>query len=102
MWSAFNRMTEQKARNAAVGRYAAGRGLWLCRLEDGSAHWEMRLFVQGTQRDLQLGAYPMLSVKDAYSEAAKWRGLARRGIDPAAEQEAFRNAAARNLDQFYC
>lgn len=95
-------MTEQQAQGAAVGRHAAGRGLWLCRLEDGAAHWEMRLSVRGVRRDLRLGAYPDLSVKAARSEAAKWRGLARRGIDPAAEQEAFRNAAARNLDQFYC
>mgnify|MGYP001804211871 FL=1 len=62
----------------------------------------MCLTVRGERRELRIGTYPEMTVKAARAEATKWRGLARRGLDPSAEQEAFRNAAARNLDQFYC
>lgn len=82
-------------------RHAAGRGLWLCKHSDGSAHWEVCLTINGQRSDVRLGEYPPLSVRQAYAEGAKWRGLARRGLDPAAEQEAIRDAAARNLHQFY-
>lgn len=95
-------MTKAEANSAPVGRHSFGKGLWLCRSEDGVAAWEMCLCVQGEQRNLQLGTYPALSIKAARTEAKKWRGLARRGLNPATQQEAFRDAAARNLHQFYC
>ena len=49
-----------------------------------------------------VGIYPDVSLRQARKQAAVLQGLARRGIDPAAEQESHRNAAARNLHQFYC
>ena len=102
MFNVFNRLTEAKAKTSAPGRHAAGNGLWLCRSDQDKAVWEMRLTVMGSPRNLQIGTYPEMSVKAARTEAKKWRGLSRRGLDPAAQQEAFRDAAARNLDQFYC
>lgn len=97
----FKRLTELSAQDAAVGRHAAGRGLWLVRSSDGTAVWEICLTVRGQPVDLELGTYPELSVREARVEAAKLRGLARSGFDPSTEQEAFRDAAARNLDGFY-
>lgn len=54
------------------------------------------------QRDIELGPYPDVSLREARKQAAHWVVIARSGLDPAVEQEAHRNAAARNLDQFYC
>lgn len=102
MWYLFSRLTASRARVAGPGRYRAARGLWLCKAEDGSAVWELCLNVRGVRLDKQIGAYPELTVKAARKEAAGWPGLARSGLDPSAEQERVRNAAARNLDQFYC
>ncbi len=102
MMSLFNRLTEAQAKSAPAGRHAAGNGLWLCRAGDGTAVWQLSVAVLGEGRDLQIGTYPALSVRAARREAAKWRGLARSGLDPAVQQEAFRDAAARNLHQFYC
>ncbi|MGC1495353.1 MAG: Arm DNA-binding domain-containing protein [Sulfitobacter sp.] len=98
----FHKLTDAKAKKAPAGRHSAGYGLWLCRPDQGDTVWEMCLNLRGEQHNLQIGTYPALSVKSAQAEAKKWRGLARRGLDPAAQQEAFRDAAARNLHQFYC
>ncbi|MBD3665798.1 DUF4102 domain-containing protein [Sulfitobacter sp. TSTF-M16] len=93
-------MTETNARHALPGRHPAGPGLVLCVAEDGNAVW----LVQGgtDTKERVLGRYPEMSVKVARQASAKWRLVARRGIDPEAEQEKARAEAARNLHQFYC
>ena len=102
MWQLFSRLTEKRARCAPAGRHFAGRGLWLCCADDGSAKWRLCLNLRGDHRDMDIGKYPDMNLKDARKMARQWRGLVRSGLDPRVEQEKFRNAAARNLDQFYC
>lgn len=102
MWYPFARLTQQWANKAEAGRHNVGRGLWLNVASDGAAAWELTLYHEGAQHDVVLGVFPEMTLRQARKSAKVWRGLARSGLDPAQQQEAFRNAAARNLHQFYC
>lgn len=44
-----------------------------------------------------LGRFPDVSLKEARDEAAKWRAVARQGLDPIKERERLRREAERNL-----
>ena len=47
-----------------------------------SKHWIWRGTVNGTRRDLGLGAFPYVSLLDARQQAYEYRKIARAGGDP--------------------
>ena len=84
-------------RTKPPGKYADGGGLWLHKREDGGAQWVLRVTVHGRRREMGLGSFPAVTLKEAREEAEKWRGYVRRGLDPIKERERERRAAERNL-----
>ena len=54
------------------------------KLKSISKHWVWRGTVNGTRRDLGLGAYPYVSLVDARQQAYEYRKIARAGGDPVA------------------
>lgn len=54
--------------------------------------------VHGLRREMGLGAYPGVSLKEAREEAEKWRAVVRRNLDPIKERERERRQAERNLN----
>ena len=52
------------------------------KLKSISKHWVWRGTVNGTRRDLGLGAYPYVSLVDARQQAYEYRKIARTGGDP--------------------
>ena len=94
---ALNRLSAVEVKNAAPGKHSDGGGLWLVKHETGSAQWVLRVTVHGRRREMGLGSYPALTLKDARDAAAKWRNLAAQEVDPIKQREKERREAVRNL-----
>ena len=88
-----------------AGRYCDGQGLYLDVRPSGSRSWIQRLTIGGRRRELGLGGFPLVSLKEARENAFANRKLARQGGDPLAEKRrtegmpSFAEAAARVLKQ---
>ena len=67
-------------------RRGDGNGLYLAVQPTGSRNWVQRLVVRGRRRDLGLGGFPLVSLREAREAAFANRKVARSGGDPAAEK----------------
>lgn len=65
-----------------VWRMSDGGGLLLLIKPTGAKVWIARVTVHGQRRDMGLGGYPTVSLKEAREKAAEARKLARDGTDP--------------------
>lgn len=68
-------------------RLSDGGGLLLEVKPTGAKIWLCRLTVHGKRRDMGLGGFPAVSLKEARRKAEDARRLAREGLDPIAERE---------------
>ena len=71
---------------AQAGRYCDGDGLYLDVQPTGTRSWVQRLVIRGRRRELGLGGFPLVPLKDARAQALANRRLARAGGDPLAEK----------------
>lgn len=92
-----NRLSATGAKSAPVGKHADGGGLWLVKRADGGAQWVLRVTAHGRRREMGLGAYPDVSLKEARGAADAARAVVCKGQDPIKERERARRAAARNI-----
>jgi integrase len=97
MSHAINRLIASTLKSALVGKHADGGGLWLVKRPDGGAQWVQRVTPHGRRREMGLGAYPDVSLKEAREAATHNRALVRQGLDPIKERERLRREAARNI-----
>jgi hypothetical protein len=97
MSRAMNRLSAATVKAALVGKHADGGGLWLVKRPDGGAQWVQRVTPHGRRREMGLGAYPDVSLKEARESAIHNRTLVRQGLDPIKERERQRREAARNI-----
>ncbi|MFC4667771.1 tyrosine-type recombinase/integrase [Seohaeicola nanhaiensis] len=97
MTRALNKLTAQAAKAAAPGKISDGGGLWLHKRDDGGSQWVLRVVVHGRRREMGLGGYPTVSLREAREAADKWRGMVRQGLDPIKERERQRREAERNI-----
>jgi len=93
----LNKLSAASLKAARPGKYSDGGGLWFHQRSGGGAQWFLRLTIHGRRREMGLGRYPDVTLKEARSEADKWRALARQGLDPIKERERQRREAARNM-----
>lgn len=90
---------------AEPGRYTDKNGLMLAVSSSGAKRWMQRIVILGHRRDLGLGSYPLISLKEAREKAEQNRKMARSGGDPLAEKRreneipTFEVAAERYLDE---
>lgn len=75
-----------KARHAGAGKYADGHGLWLVKRDRAAGKWVLRLSLTGKRREMGLGPWPDVSIKEARERAAEARKAVRDGIDPIEER----------------
>ncbi|MGH8561037.1 MAG: Arm DNA-binding domain-containing protein, partial [Nevskiales bacterium] len=69
---------------AAKYTMAAGYGLTLMVMPDGSKYWRLRYRIGGRPRMISVGRpYPFTTLKQAQAQAAEFRALIDQGIDPA-------------------
>jgi len=80
----------------APGTYQDGRGLFLKVTASGSKSWIFRYSIHGRRRDMGIGTYPDVSLKDARLQADKSRLELAKGVDPLARRDDLRAAEARN------
>ena len=92
----LHRLTATEIRNLRPGKYLDGGGLWLRKLDSGSAQWILRISIHGRRREMGIGGYPDVSLREARLEADNYRALVRKGVDPIKERERQRRAAARD------
>jgi integrase len=97
MSHAMNRLSASTLKSALVGKHADGGGLWLVKRPDGGAQWVQRVTPHGRRREMGLGAYPDVSLKEAREAATHNRALVRQGLDPIKERERQKREAARNI-----
>ena len=69
-------------RSASAGKYSDGAGLWLHKRDDGGSQWFLRISIGGKRREMGLGGYPEISIKQAREDAETFRSAAHNGIDP--------------------
>ena len=93
----LNKLTAQEVKGAESGKHCDGGGLWLHKREDGGGQWVLRVTVHGRRREMGLGSAQDVTLKDARTLAAKWRGLAAAEVDPIKQREKERRDALRNL-----
>ena len=83
----LNALSTTFVRNVArAGRYCDGNGLYLKVQPSGARSWIQRLVIRGRRRELGLGGYPLVSLKEARELALANRKLARAGGDPLADK----------------
>ncbi|MGK7864679.1 tyrosine-type recombinase/integrase [Falsiroseomonas sp. E2-1-a4] len=78
---------EAAKKRAAHYRLSDGGGLLLEVRPSGARMWLVRLTVDGKRRDVGLGGYPGVSLKEAREKAAAARKIAADGGDPVVERE---------------
>ena len=67
-----------------AGKYCDGHGLYLEVQPSGSRSWIQRIAIRGRRREIGLGGFPLVSLKEAREQAFANRKLARSGGDPLA------------------
>jgi integrase len=76
----------------APGTYEDGDGLRLLIKPSGKKYWVLRFQLAGKRREMGLGSYPKLGLKDARLDASDKRRLLQNGIDPITSRDAEREA----------
>ena len=71
------------------GRYAEGsvRGLYLQVQPRGTKYWLFRYKLDGKQRHIGIGPYPIVSLKDARDKGLEYRRQLANGVDPKKDKE---------------
>lgn len=93
----LNKLSSASIKSAGPGKYNDGGGLWLHKRKDGGCQWFLRVTVHGRRREMGLGPFPFVSLKEARERANHWRSLALQGIDPIKQRLRERREAERNL-----
>ncbi|MBF4014840.1 integrase arm-type DNA-binding domain-containing protein [Burkholderia pseudomallei] len=77
------------SRLSRPGTHAVGRvaGLALQITPSGARSWVLRIMVGGRRREIGLGAYPGVSLKDAQEKAQAMRDKIAAGVDPVLERK---------------
>lgn len=90
------------SRLSGPGTHAVGRvaGLMLQISPSGARSWILRTTIAGRRREIGLGSYPAVSLKDAHAKAQAMRDDIANGVDPlvAKAEAASRLRASRALD----
>ncbi len=75
-------LTDRSIKNKKTGTYEDGSGLRLRVTKTGAKTWVLRIVVRRRRRDMGLGGYPTVGLKEARTLAQYYRKIARDGGDP--------------------
>ena len=90
-----NLLTSAFLKSAPTGKHIDGAGLWFIKRPDGGAQWMLRVSLRGKRREMGLGGFPDVSLKEARELATDYRKMARQGIDPIKTRSQQRREALR-------
>lgn len=77
-----------KALLKAPGKYGDGNNLWFVVSKNKRAKWVLRYAVAGSRHEMGLGAYPVVGLREARTQAIARLNEIRQGKDPIAERAA--------------
>ncbi|WP_299736539.1 site-specific integrase [uncultured Roseobacter sp.] len=97
MVRARNKLSAAAVKSAEPGKYSDGGGLWFHKRADGGAQWFLRVHVHGRRREMGLGSYPAVSLKEAREQSEHFRAQVRQGLDPIKQREKEARDAVRRL-----
>ena len=92
-----NKLTSQTIKSLGAGKFSDGEGLWLVKYENGNGKWFLRYTIYGRRREMGLGAFPTVTLKEAREAASKWRRLVRDGKDPISERDKLSASGKLNM-----
>lgn len=92
-----NKLSALRAKTAPKGKYGDGAGLWLHKSDEQRGKWLLLVTVHGKRREMGLGPFPVVSLKEAREQAVYWSGFVREGKDPIKERQRQRREAERNM-----
>ena len=78
------------------GKHEDGAGLRFIKRADGGGQWVYRYTCHGRRREMGLGGWPAMSLKEARGQAAEYRALVAREVDPISERNRARATAKSN------
>ena len=87
------KLTELGVKRANAGRHVDGDGLMLVVRGSGKKSWLLRYQKNGIRRDMGLGSYPEVSLKEARQRTSDARRMIEAGRDPIGARQAVRTAA---------
>lgn len=93
----LNKLSAAFARTAPKGKHGDGGGLWLHKRDTTSGKWLFLFKLRKRRREMGLGGFPEVSLKEARDAAQHWRTVVRSGHDPITTRERERREVERNL-----
>ena len=90
-----NQLTSAFLKTAPSGKHLDGLGLWYVKRPNGGSQWMLRISLGGKRREMGLGGFPAVSLKEARELAADYRKMAKHGIDPIKKRSQQRREALR-------
>lgn len=93
----MNKLSALEARRVFDGKVGDGDNLWLVKRGTEQGKWVLYVKVHGRRREMGLGRYPEVSLKEAREQATQWRSYARKGLDPIKERTRLKREAKRNM-----
>ena len=82
-----HKLTAKQAEHAKPGRHSDGAGLSLLVKPSGTRSWTVRVTIDGTRRDIGLGAFPKVSLSEARQRNAEMQAEARGDGDPSQRRQ---------------
>ena len=64
-----------RPKSLAIGKHSEGAGLWIHKRNDDGGQWFLRITIHGRHREMGLGGYPGVSLKEARTSHLKFHGL---------------------------
>lgn len=95
--SAVNKLSARQLASLGVGKHEDGAGLRLVKTSAESGQWVFRFTVHGKRREMGLGSFRDVTLKQAREKAAQCRIVLREGKDPIKQKDKDKREAARNL-----
>ena len=89
----MSELTELSVKRAKEGRHVDGDGLMLVVRPSGKKSWLLRYQMNGVRRDMGLGSYPEIGLKEARQRTADARRMIEAGNDPIDGRQAAQTAA---------
>lgn len=93
----LNKLSAAFARTAPKGKYGDGGGLWLHKRDTACGKWVFLFKQHLRRREMGLGGFPEITLKDARNAAQHCRTVLRAGDDPIKARNRDRRKAERNL-----
>jgi hypothetical protein len=93
----LNKLNAAFAKTAPKGKYGDGGGLWLHKRDATSGKWMFLFKLRKRRREMGLGGFPEVSLKDARDAAQHCRTVTRDGRDPIKARERDRRELERNM-----